>query len=144
MTTPEHTPRSGSLARVARVVLSIAAGLVLFYVVLLSLVFVRPVVEQYRNQRAFDREGWLNERGTPMWPMRLRMVDDLLEKHSFTGVTRDSIERLLGPHDAHPFAGWDVVYELGPERSPLGGDSEWLAFALGPDGRVTRYQILRD
>ena len=124
--------------------LTIAAGLVFGSLILLSMVFVRPVVEEYRNEQAFDRQGWLNERGTPMWPMRLRMVDDLLEKHSFTGVTRDSVERLLGPHDPHPFVGWDMVYELGPERSPLGGDSEWLGFKLGPDGRVTSYQIVRD
>jgi hypothetical protein len=145
MTVPDPAATSHSLAQVARVALRIAAGLVAVYVFLLSMVFVPPVVEQYRHRQPFDRHGWLNERGTAKWPMRLRMVDDLLAKHSFTGVTRDSVERLLGPADsARAFGGFDMVYALGPERSPIGIDYEWLAFKLGPDGRVTRYEIITD
>jgi hypothetical protein len=128
-----------------RLILALGGIMVAGYLLLIGYVFLRPVAEQYWYARAFEPVAWRAERGTPMWPMRLRMVDDLLERHSFIGVTRDSVERLLGPRDTvRGFEGWDMVYGLGPERNPLGIDHEWLAFKLGPDGRVTKYEIIHD
>jgi hypothetical protein len=52
---------------------------------------------------------------------------------------------LLGePSDEGYFREWDFVYWLGPERSYMGIDSEWLVVRLGRDGRVTEYRIVRD
>lgn len=64
------------------------------------------------------------------------MVDDLLEKHTLVGMTRAQIVGLLGdpsPPQADTLAAFELVYWLGPERGPIGTDSEWLAIRLDRD-----------
>lgn len=39
---------------------------------------------------------------------------------------------------------WDLVYWLGPERGFYSIDSEWLVVRLGPEGRVSDCQLVRD
>lgn len=76
---------------------------------------------------------------------RLAMVDDLLARHPLRGLSRYSVERLLGPRDSTDyFREWDFVYWLGPERGLVRIDSEWLVLKLGLDGRVSDYKIVRD
>ena len=61
------------------------------------------------------------------------------------GLSRDSVERLLGPRDSTDyFREWDLVYWLGPERGFLRIDSEWLVLNPGLDGRVKDYRIVGD
>lgn len=63
------------------------------------------------------------------------------------GKTRTEIETLLGPSlDTQYFTstGRDMIYVLGPERSFLGLDSEWLLIWLDGNGRFLRYAIAND
>jgi hypothetical protein len=81
----------------------------------------------------------------PSWPARLTMVDHLLARHPLRGLSRDSVERLLGPRDSTAYwQDWDLVYWPGPERGLFRIDSEWLVARFGPDGRVSEYRIVRD
>ena len=56
-------------------------------------------VEGYLHQAHFDSKGWQTNvlDGNPNWPTRLRMVDDLLNRHLLDGRSRKEVELLLGP-----------------------------------------------
>jgi hypothetical protein len=102
---------------------------------------------------SFDSKTWREfPRTTNEWPytevlpVRLRMVDDLLQRHDFHGQTRQEVELLLGPKTKTVyFSDWDLVYYLGPGRyGDAIGDSEWLVFRFGTNGLVTQYRIVHD
>jgi hypothetical protein len=106
----------------------------------------RYMSEWSRNQLPFDQTVWIaNPDSTEMNPIRLRMVDDLLTKHNFLGMSRKQIDDLLGPRaPTDKFQNWDLVYWLGPERGSFRLDSEWLVFRFDNDGRVKEFKHLRD
>lgn len=73
------------------------------------------------------------------------MVDDLLSRHNFRGMTREQTVAILGePDKTEYFRDWDMVYWLGPERGFMSIDSEWLVFRLDGQQKVTDYKIVRD
>src|SRR5262245_45783376 len=77
--------------------------------------------------------------------IRLRMVDDFLERESPIGKSREKIVALLGePDDTPYFRNYDMVYRLGQERHPFGIDSEWLVFRLDKQALVTEATLVRD
>jgi hypothetical protein len=116
------------------------------YVLLVGSLLLGPGITNYWHRREFEAAAWRrNERRDALWPTRLAMVDDLLARHPLRGLTRDSVERLLGPRDSTEyFREWDLVYWLGPERGLIRIDSEWLVLKFGVDGRVSDYRIVRD
>lgn len=102
-------------------------------------------VREYWNRIPFDSATWKSEESMN-WsnPVRLRMVDDLMRKHKLVGRTKVEINELLGlPAKTGYFSSYDYVYWLGPERSFIGIDSEWLAIRF-KDGRVTNADIVTD
>ena len=73
------------------------------------------------------------------------MVDDLLRRYELPGMTRATVIQLLGePERTTYFREYDLVYYLGPERSSLGIDSEWLLLRLDRSGRVSEHRIATD
>ena len=73
------------------------------------------------------------------------MVDDLLRRHSFRGMTREQVTAIVGePDKTEYFKEWDLVYWLGPERGFMSIDSEWLVFRLDSQKKVTDLRIVRD
>jgi hypothetical protein len=96
-----------------------------------------------RPGRHFDPTLWTNS-ATPA-SVRLRMADDLVGHKRLIGLTRQEVIVRLGePPKTEYFKESDLVYYLGPERSFISIDSEWLVLKLGPDGRVTMATIARD
>ena len=80
-----------------------------------------------------------------MDPIRIRMVDDLLNKNDFHGIARNEVVALLGETSKSGyFADWDLVYWLGPERGFISIDSEWLVFRLDANQKVIEYRIVTD
>jgi hypothetical protein len=122
------------------------AGVVAHSAVIAAILFFGPTVDDLWHRQRFDAAAWRrNEQTNVMWPTRLTMVDDLLRRHELRGLTRDSVERLLGPRDnTTSWREWDLVYLLGPERGLIRIDSETLVIRLGPDGRVSDYRVVRD
>lgn len=127
--------------------LAYALGAFSLYAIMMAYLLLPPVFEQWRYARPFEAAIWRAnpEMAEPGWPLRLRMVDDLLAGHRLTGLTREQVESLLGPADQHgPRQGWDLMYYLGPERGLIRLDSENLGLRFGADGRLAETAILRD
>lgn len=101
--------------------------------------------EDYSARRPFDATVWRDPAvlSDPDYP-RLRMVDDLLQTHDFTEMTRQEALALLGPPSEPGWSKHALIYWLGPERVVMSIDSEWLAFELDAAGRVARHEIVRD
>ena len=98
------------------------------------------------STRQFDATVWRDSvqaygNGAP----RGCMVDDLLAHHDLIGHGRAEVVSLLGePRPTNYFQEYDLVYWLGPERSVLSLDSEWLVVRLDSAGRVTERRIVTD
>ena len=96
-----------------------------------------------RPGRHFDSSLWRNS--ATLLSVRLRMADDLVNRQTLVGLTRQEVVALLGePPKTEYFKEFDLVYYLGPERGFMSIDSEWLVLKLGPEGRVKRAAIARD
>ena len=123
-----------------------AAGVLTVHGLAVAALFLSPVFDEYRHRRTFDAAAWRrHEAKEVMWPDRLAMIDDLMERHALRGLSRDSVERLLGPGDSTASWGeWDLVYLLGPERGLIRIDSEWLVVDFDAHGRVREYRLVRD
>ena len=75
----------------------------------------------------------------------LKMADQLIAQDKLHGLTRAEVVELLGePPATQYFKDQDLVYRLGPERSFISIDSEWLVLHLDATGRVRDYRIVRD
>ena len=94
--------------------------------------------------RGFDPAAWKGV-NTLTNDARLRMVDDRLRRYHFRGMTRAQVTALLGePPQTGYFKEWDLVCWLGPERGWISIDSEWLAFRLDAEKKVSDYKSVRD
>jgi len=69
------------------------------------------------------------------------MVDDLIGRRLLDGLSRQKVQELLGPGPDPLSPSWDLAYELGPERSFIRIDSEFLLIRLDPSGRVKEYRL---
>jgi len=93
-------------------------------------------------RRHFDPGLWKN--AATFSSVRLRMADDLIGSGKLQGLTRAEIFSLLSePPKTDYFKEYDLVYYLGPERSSISIDSEWLVVKFGQDGRVAKAAIVR-
>ena len=118
------------------------------FAVLMGWLFLGPPIAALRHRQSFDAALW-SRPDTPardaLWPPRLCMVDDLLKKYQFQGMSRGEVVALLGePDGTESFRDWDLVYWLGPERGFLRIDSEWLVLRLDDQEKVAEYRITRD
>jgi hypothetical protein len=96
--------------------------------------------------KAFDSATW---KATPATrdrrSTRLRMVDDLLDHHDFHGWTQDQLIWLLGaPDKTEYFRDYDMAYYLGPERSVMSVDSEWLVVKFTANKTILEYRVATD
>ncbi len=100
------------------------------------------------RSRPFDSADWQaassSRDDTPT--VRQRMVGDVVQR-LLPGKSRGEIERLLGPSpDTKYFkeTGRDLIYVLGPERSFISIDDEWLLIWLDQAGRFRQAEIVTD
>jgi hypothetical protein len=106
--------------------------------------FFGDTIREHLHRRPFNGAAWKGET-TLTNDVRIRMVDDLLRRHSFRGMTREQLTAIVGePDKTEYFKDWDLVYWLGPERGFMSIDSEWLVFRLDSQKKVTDYRIVRD
>lgn len=120
----------------------VLVGCILFLLVVVFFV-ARPSISSYLNRRDFNSQEWkshLDDRN----PIKINMVDKLLENYQLVGKTRQEVESLLGkPSATGYFKDYDFVYWLGPERSIMSIDSEWLGIKFQND-KVIKVELLKD
>ncbi|MBS0183246.1 MAG: hypothetical protein JSS39_12655 [Nitrospira sp.] len=126
-----------------------ALGFMLFGVVITLSQLIPHPFPSGSDQLKFDSSLWTSGESfafvkgdiTP----RQKMLSDVVAV--LPGKTRSEIEAALGPSlDTLYFAstGRDLIYFLGPERTYLSLDSEWLLIWLDENGRFLRYSIAND
>ena len=106
---------------------------------------------QFRyNHQKFNPEIWQDPSSAAFVPDELtprqRMLDDLIE-NILPGSNKDEIEALLGKSLNTGYfskSERDLIYILGPERSFIAIDSEWLLIWLDDSGNFERYEIATD
>ena len=98
----------------------------------------------YLPVRTFDSDTWKRaERAGDH--SRLHMIEHLVWSGQLDGLTEAQVIELLGtPPETNYFREWDYVYRLGPERSFIGIDSEWLVIDFDRAGMVAKYDVVRD
>jgi len=107
--------------------------------------FFGDSIRERLSRQRFDEGAWKASEGNGTNPVRIRMVDDLLSRHSFLGMTRDQVTGIIGDPDKTDYSeDWNMVYWLGPERGFMSIDSEWLVFQWDGQKKVTGYRIVRD
>jgi len=113
-------------------------------VILLLLIAVWRVSTD--NSMRFDSAAWKQAQAeSSLDSIRLRMVDDLLARHDLGGRSRADIVELLGePDETEYFRDYEMVWWLGPERSYMSVDSEWLVVDLNESGVVVEARIRTD
>jgi len=89
----------------------------------------------------FNQDRWLHAE-----EKRVNMVDDLLQKYKLTGKSNEEITKLLGAptETRNGESGVITSYYLGNERGFIPIDSEQLVLQFDRDGRVMKYEVLRD
>jgi hypothetical protein len=103
-------------------------------------------VREYVHRLPFDSAAWKDRNQAESDdPVRIRMVDDLINSKQLNHLSRTDLETILGkPTASNYFRDYDLVYWLGPERAFMGIDSEWLAIKLHKSGFVSSYKIVSD
>ena len=127
-------------------IIAYAVGAFIPYFLFLVFLFLNPIFDDYSKRIEFDSTAWKNSNtiSDPEF-LRLRMVDSFLSKNQLIGMHKTEIEELIGPPDDTEYKkNWDMVYWLGPERSFISIDSEWLVFNYNRDNIITEYKIVTD
>ena len=129
--------------KVLGVVLWIFGAGVLGFVLLVCFLLFGPKLKSYADRTTFESAQWkvhLNDQNL----VKQNMVDDLLSTHQLVGMNRSDIDELLGkPPRTNYFQDYDYVYWLGPERSALAIDSEWLGIMFEKNV-VVKAELLAD
>ncbi len=77
--------------------IGVVASTCVFYGVIEAQLFIMPPLYEYFRPMPFDSALWKNsEVGYSRTPVRIRMMNDLVETHSLEGMSRREIEELLG------------------------------------------------
>jgi hypothetical protein len=149
MTDSADKPTRSLPSRYSRRAIAIMAivGLVFAspYLVVASLMAYEDVKE-WSQRLPFDSTIWkaslAHDDGNTI---RLRMIDDLMRRHTLKGISRKEAVELLGtPRPTSYFGDYPMVYWLGPERGFISIDSEWLAIRFDAQDRVSDADIVRD
>jgi hypothetical protein len=93
-----------------KICLWIMAVGVLAYILLVSFLLFAPNIKSYANQMTFESVQWKLHL-TDQELIKQKMVGDLLSKHQLIGMTKTSVDELLGmPPQTNYFKDYDYVY----------------------------------
>jgi hypothetical protein len=137
-----HTTGS-AVVRFQSILILIAASIFVALILIIGYLRIGPHVQHYFSNIPFDSETWKRAKESSD-PVRIFMVDNLLATYHLIGMSRADIDNPLGtPPETPFFAKYDYIYWLGPERSFLPIDSEWLGIRFEED-RVVEVKLLND
>ena len=139
------------MRQIKRIILSV---IILFGVPIASFITYTIISNDYcvnelaKSYQPFDAHKWIvadakGAAGTQK-EYRILAIDDLLSHKNFKGQTKAQIVALLGqPIQTDKYKNYDMVYWLGPDRSCMRIDSEWLVFTLENE-QVKSYRVIAD
>ena len=144
-------PRGSPVAPRARALLVVSsAGLLMFACAIVLGMATFWSFPLGSHLREFDSAIWKQTGSSDLrggyLSARQKMLASLIGQLG-PGQSRAEIEALLGPAVETPYfenTGRNLVYHLGPERWPLGLDSEWLLIEFDDSGSFERYEIAED
>ena len=99
------------------------------------------------DQVKFDSTIWKNSPAEfSLDSMRLRMVEDFLNKYEVIGMPKEQIISFLGERDETSyFKEYEMVYCLGQEvDSYFAMDSQWLVFDVSNLNKINSFNIVTD
>lgn len=133
------------LIKPARIILTTISVLGLIYLIFIAVCCSILFFNIDGPQCDFNSERWKDDTTQcPNDAIRVCMINDLLHRYKLVGMTRTELEKLLGkPPPTNYFRDYEYVYWLGPERSYMSIDSEWLCINFKND-KVSDARILRD
>lgn len=127
-----------------RALLSFGLGAALCVIGAVAWCFFYDTIRERWHRCPLEAAAWAGQKALTN-DIRIRMVDDLLRRHKFQGMTREEVTAVIGePDKTEYFKDCDLVYWLGPERHFMSIDSEWLVFWLDDQKRVRDYRIVWD
>ena len=121
-------------------------GAVSVPITVIAMLWFSPIVVDIIHRQPFESSAWIvQEQGDSLWPARLTMIDDLVKRKLLGGKHKEEVVALLGEGThSSSWREWDIHYWLGPERSLIRIDSEWLVIRFDDSGIVKEYAIVRD
>jgi hypothetical protein len=126
MTMPEYKyfwQRRGFWRALARLAVAFAVAFSI-PVIIVGGILLHDRWSEYRQRLTFDSASWREQTlVNSRYPVRVRMVADLLHRHELQGMSKRRVVELLGPPDVPSFTGYDLAYWLGLERGPFASDS---------------------
>ena len=131
-------------------ILALAGWLVGVFAVFIAWLTLGHIPAGWWHRTDFEPTGW---RDAPVvdyseWPIRQRMVNDLMSSDVLDGLSEPEVVELLGPpHDPDWPMGaraCDIHYLLGPEPGFMAMDDQWLFIELDDHGLVQRYWLYTD
>ncbi|HEX8235329.1 MAG TPA: hypothetical protein VF600_05190 [Abditibacteriaceae bacterium] len=129
------------LQRVALVVVLLAASPFLLFFGWVA----KDTLYEYSQRLPFNSAQWKSADNdnpkSPKYAIRIRMVDDLFDRHKLVGMTRNEVIQLLGPSDDGDRQGQELMYALGPERGFISMDWESLSIEFDAKNRVKKASI---
>ena len=125
--------------------LAVSGGITVSFCMFFTYILFGDSIKDYINKKDFDSIVWKKSIIHNLKnPVRIYMVDDLLKKYKLVGMNKNEIDSLLGvAPETEYFKEYDYVYWLGPERSWIRIDSEWLCLKF-KNNKVIEAKILRD
>jgi hypothetical protein len=84
----------------------------------------------------FDKTKWSAKADDGSYAYRKQMVNDLLNNYKWSGLTKDSVIRMLGKPDDTPEGTLMYDYEREAFLGGLGTSIEAIVFELAPDSTV--------
>lgn len=107
-----------------------------------------PMLLDVRQRQSFDSTVWKSAAWTtaigPHDHIRLRMVDDLLNRHKLAEMSRMQLEELLGQPSSNESIQTpeEYIYYLGPERGFICIDDEWLDIKFNGERVISAIDVV--
>lgn len=104
------------------------------------------VPQNYQEQSMdFDREKWADEAAAYKEPYPRQQMLKALPRVLKPGMSKDDVIRLLGKEtDTDKFTEYDLVYWVGPEKSAISIDSQWLVLDFDDDQKLKTFKAMTD
>lgn len=88
----------------------------------------------------FDKQKWAAKTAEGKFPYRKQMINDVMNNYKWTGITKDSLIRMLGQPDEREGSDLMYTYDKQPMLGGIGTAIESIVFEMAGDTvKLARY-----